>query len=97
MDILHNNSVGVPLHDGSGMGVRAIFNRGGCYSNAVKGQPALPPSARGYEVLHNNACNACGDYSNFLGIGSKVPFWAKVGLTIGGIFAVTWLIKSMTK
>ena len=64
------------------------------HNNAVKGQTALEIS-RNREILHNNACDACG-YSNFLGIGGGLPFWAKTGILMAGIVLGAYLIKRIT-
>jgi len=86
MEVLHNNANGDILHNYAVRGEDAITiaKRKNKYRNANG------------EVLQNNACNPCG-YNNFLGIGSKVPFAVKVGLTIGGLVLAAYLIKSITK
>lgn len=43
------------------------------------------------DILHNDACNACGSYSNFMGIGSGsglspiVKVAIGIGVIIGGL------------
>ena len=92
-DILHNNATGSYIHSLSNIGDNK--SKDILHNNAAHGVFNVGTRTGGSrDILHNNACNACG-YSNFLGIGDKIPFVGKVGLTIAGIFLAALVIKKV--